>query len=123
MHLQRRGQGLFSKSPSTHLDDFPVTPHVDSDEIKVGLHGICDIPLRKVVLDQGVAVGAACLPEIEHEPTALSCCFIDIFLKVEKTLLEPARMLCVHGAQKLAQLLACVSRGRIEQADQHHGRP
>ena len=102
MHLQRCSQGLFSKSPSTPLDDFPVTPHVDSDEIKMSLHGICDVPLRKVVLDERVAIGAACLPEIEHEPTALSCCFIDIFLKVEKTLLEPAWMLCVHGAQKCA---------------------
>ncbi len=84
-----------------HGHHFLVAPHVDRHHVKTRLESLCYTLDRHVVLPQLVTVGTAGLPEIQDQAFPIGRCFVDIFRKIQETLLEPRRVGGIFRPQEL----------------------
>ena len=82
MHLECARESFLAKFSPPHLDDFAITPHIDRYQVKILTHRLGDITLGEVVLDQGIAVGAACLPEIQYQALTFGRGLGDILFEI-----------------------------------------
>ncbi len=105
LHLQRRGKGFFGENLAADADNLAVAPHVQRDAVEVIDDVGLDCRVGEVFLDQARAVRAALLVEIQHDALAGRGGLGDVFLELEKALLEPVRLLRRDGAEILALLV------------------